>query len=188
MSIHLFVIARHNPVQSEFEFAANAAVATDEFIVERCESPQEFLPTVRRVALQARKKIRLLDIYGHARRGQQSLGSGLLFDETTGEDIAQGLRIFLTPTATVRLLGCDTAVGQQGKRLIETVRRNLGESRCVQGTIASFSSRFSFGPNGFAANLEDPLLFSSSSTQPIAPTQVDRQRELRDWYVNIGGN
>lgn len=188
MSTRLLIVAQHRPAQGEFEYVAKVARPTKDFIVERCTSPQELVNATRSVVMRTRKQIKLLDIFGHGRAGTQFLGDEVLFDKATGHEIAAMLGDFLTCDATVRLLGCETAVGPQGQELLTVVQSKLGKSRTVHGMIASIRSHLAFDASGFMAKREEQFLFSSTEAQDsIAPTQQMRLRALRDWYARAKG-
>ena len=140
MTIHLMVVGRHNErpgFNVGIEEAFVLARPAPGFEVVRCDSPRELVSTVRDVVRRTGQMIDVLDLYDHADSGVQEMGEGILFDYTgTGREIARALRPLLTRDARVRLLGCKTALGPHGQRLLTWLREELGQSIVVYGTIS----------------------------------------------------
>src|SRR4051812_25346463 len=112
MSIHLLIVGRHSPLDPEIEPAAEVTRESGAFHTARCSSPLELLPTVRDHAARF-GVIDTLDLFDHGGNGHLFMGNRVLFnDDGTGRLIARWLRPLLTPDARVRLLGCETAVGE----------------------------------------------------------------------------
>jgi Domain of unknown function (DUF4347) len=185
MSLHLLIVAQHEPTDDEFDLAFELAEKTaDDFRVAWCRSPGELIDTMRKAVTETLLEISTLDIYGHGSMGRQKLGEDVLFDAYDENGIARSMRKFLTPDAHVRLLGCTTALGDPGRKLLQDVRNALGEARVVYGTIVNCEACIDFGPRGLLAEMEDEYLFSSTEAiSRKAPNQVERQEELGSWFA-----
>jgi hypothetical protein len=165
----------------DFDAVASAARETPSFFVRRCKSPEQLIGRVREVAA-ANGPIDVLDIHDHGKRGHLRLGTGLLFHhEGAGLHLARALRPYLTPDARIRLLGCETAVGDEGRRLLSMLRDELGGAIVIYGTLATIVPD-SFEEGVFLKSSEDVYLFSSTEAmRREAPTWEDRLAELRSW-------
>jgi len=125
-----------------------------------------------------------LDILDHGAPGAMTIGRHILFrsdDQPSWKSALEGveraiaLGQLLSPSGTVRLLGCRTAVGTAGRMLLLKVREALGRFRTAQGTIERVLP-FDFESDGtFGRGSEDTLLFSSAAAlDGECPTPTDR--------------
>ena len=186
MSVNLLVGGRRLPGSALSCVDADAveamAVTSAAYIVARCDDPRDLVGIVAATA-KVHGPIDILDLFDHGAPGRVRMGSALLFasdaepaSELLGRDIASSLAPFLTETAQVRLLGCDTAVlGEPGSKdglasrlLLLKLARALGGHRVVFGTITGLG-RLHFGPRGFGRDREEVMLFSSLAAVDIAP-------------------
>lgn len=129
--------------------------------------------------------IDLIDIVDHGRDGKMVLGADTLVESDgtsllAGATLADTLRPVLAAQARVRLLGCKTALGPTGRRMLTRLNRLLGDRVLVHGTIeavtpAAFEDgEFSQGPD---------LLFSSDAAfDSEAPNATTRQANLQRFY------
>lgn len=109
------------------------------------------------------RPIDLLDIFDHGAPGKMAIGDETLVDLSNPDaqpDIAvfQSFHHYLSPTAHVRLLGCNTGAGLAGRKLLVKLAATLGGQRVVFGTIERVQP-FHFGPDGF--QLIDEMLYSN---------------------------
>lgn len=184
MSLHLLIVARHDPPEDEFEDAAGQTQATETFKVLRCNSPSELDGAIRGAVAESYLKVGRLDIYGHGKPGIQYLGDEILVDLPKCGNFAMTVSKYLTPDADVRLLGCTTAEGADGQNLLLELHRKLGENRVVFGTIVNCEAEVDFGPEGLLVEVEDEYLFSSTeAVTRKAPGQTARQEEICKWVA-----
>ncbi|MBZ4399860.1 DUF4347 domain-containing protein [Myxococcus sp. AS-1-15] len=172
--MHLTIIAYASTLDWEVE---RAVFLVDEVRdarrrFERCQKVENLQHVVKEAVSFARAKLSRLDIFGHGQPGTLTLGD-------SGEDIVTpdeaswkhllALDGFLDDTAELRLLGCDTAVGVEGRHVLQGLQAGLsknGKQRTVWGTIATLSS-FDFGPQGFREAVASAYLRSASQlTEP----------------------
>lgn len=151
------------------------------FFVERCASPDEVVPTARRLAREG--MIDVVDLVDHGDPGIFRMGTGVLFDASgAGRHIARWLRPLLTPNARVRLLACRCAVGEEGQRLLLMLQRELGEGIAVHGALRQIDLG-QFGPRGFKKLHEERFLFSATEAAArVAPSPEERADEVVEWY------
>ncbi len=159
--------------------------------VVRCRRPEELPDKLER--LGARGRIAQLDIFDHGAEGMQMLGAGALFasdavpgSELVGLPLAARLAPYLTETAQVRLLGCNTGEGKAGRLLLLKLARALGERRIVFGTIDRVVED-DFDRAGYARVMEHQRLFSSvaalDAEAPGAMRRFENLREVRDAII-----
>lgn len=123
-----------------------------EFVLERCQAPDEVVYLARLWKNRGRAIVRL-DLVGHGAGGRFALGDGLLFaSDGTGYPLARRLGPKLAPDGVLRLLGCHTAeepgLGPfSGGRLLADLERLLGRRRRVLGTRGHLRPRH-WGPGG----------------------------------------
>lgn len=176
MSMHLFLMGD----VSDGELAEIVAAVKPDHTskVVRCKTSEDVLRVVVNVAL-TEGVIDRLDLYDHAGPGGFWLGEELLFShDGTGLALARMLRPFLTPDARVRLLGCKTALGEEGRRLLLSLRQELGGGVAVYGTLDRVTSEH-LGPGGFKVEWTEQLLFSSTEAAArVAPDTTQRMREI----------
>ena len=208
MAIHLFIVGQENPFLNPFRTAFERAIEVDkEFFKRTCSSRSQLLGIVREVVIVTGQRIDLLDIFDHGSEGVQKLAGEKLFSASeppdpeaplkTGTEIAHGLRRFLTIDARVRLLGCNTALGDSGKALLLSLQRELGEARVVFGTNGYANAGplpppdididdSEFGARGFRDVREDSWLFSSTEARMgLDPTYDARKLENKKWIEEI---
>jgi hypothetical protein len=200
MSIHVFIVGSHpsrphTPFDEIFE--RSRARQTSTFRVLRCSSPADVFGLVQQEVRACNMPIRLLDFLDHGGAGYIRMGDPLeppLFSHDAPDmRLAEDLSLFLMEGARVRLVGCETAVGEQGQRLLTRIAMALGKSAVVQGTIAcvndkdSPARRSDFDEQGFRAAREEWLLFSSTeAAHRVAPSAAERQEALTQWRRDVG--
>jgi hypothetical protein len=156
--------------------------------VVRCRQPADLPDRLERIG--ARGRVEQLDIFDHGAEGMQMLGGGALFasdarpeTELLGLPLAGRIAPYLTETAQVRLLGCNTAEGKAGRLLLLKLARALGERRIVFGTIDRVIED-DFDRAGYARVMEHQRLFSSiaalDAEAPRAMRRFENLREIRD--------
>jgi hypothetical protein len=156
--------------------------------VVRCRQPAELPDKLER--LGARRRVTRLDIFDHGAEGMQMLGAGALFasdalprTELVGLELAKRIEPYLTDTAQIRLLGCNTGEGKSGRMLLLKLARALGGNRIVFGTIDRVVED-DFDGAGYARVMEHQRLFSSvaalDAEAPGAMRRFENLREVRD--------
>jgi hypothetical protein len=189
MSIRVLIVGRPSAAVEEIDAAAAAAVSVPpRFFVERCGPPAALWPVLRDIVLREEAKIDVLDIFDHADRGVQKLSDERLFDyQETGFPLATKIAQLLTPDAHVRLLGCTTALGQQGKDLLIGLQRAFGRSVVVYGTLGPIRGDVDFDEGGFCAVGDESKLYSSTEARAAAlpPGWAERTAELIAWRDRI---
>ncbi|KYG08007.1 hypothetical protein BE21_26080 [Sorangium cellulosum] len=195
MAIHLLVVgepAQPDPSTSQISDAADLARPTETFKVVRCASPRALVGTVRGVVRSSFQKVDVLDLFDHGRPGCQEMGDGVLFDhQGAGQDIAHELRPLLTADARVRLLGCETALGHAGQRLLQILAAGFGGSIVVYGTTSLVQAgdpvHHEFDAHGFKKDREEAFLFSSTEAATrLMPSRDARDAEILAWYASLG--
>ena len=169
MSVHLLVIGELGYPDLTIDEVVKRVIPSPRCHVLRVATPSDFLPAV--VDAAGGEKIATLDVFDHGHQGSQNMGHGVLFDSTTvGYRYAEPLAELLADEARVRLLGCNTALGAAGRKLLLDMAAILGKRRVVYGTNC-FVQFTEFGPDGFLVQQEAPCLFSSlSAVDGEAPT------------------
>jgi hypothetical protein len=152
--------------------------------VARCNGPDDVVQAVRGAA--AWGSIDRLDLLDHGAEGIQSMGASILFEsdaspasQLVGREIALQIAPYLSETAQVRLLGCNTAEGPAGRLLLLKLARLLGGHRTVFGMIDRVIEA-DFDPDGYAPVMERQRLFSSDAAlEGEAPSAMQRFEHLR---------
>jgi hypothetical protein len=183
MGIHLLIVGQHHHYDRNIDpvYGMTKSSQTETFKVEQCSSPSALVKTVRGVARTNSRMIDALDLYDHGASGHLYMGDEKLFvQDGTGRLIARALRPLLTPDARVRLLGCETAVGDDGRALLLMLREELGRA-VIYGTLRNVYPKH-FDHGGFRVRWDDTFLFSSTEAamRPV-PTHSDREAELASW-------
>jgi hypothetical protein len=188
----VFVIGKRPP--SRFNLVADheintvaARMSSRETHVLRCSEAVQLPAEI--VAITEKRSITQLDILDHGGAGMQCLGDGLLFasdaspeTELIGLDLAMQIEPYLTETAQVRLLGCNTGEGKAGRLLLLKLAGALGGHRIVFGMIDRVDAG-NFDRDGYAEVMERQRLFSSiaalDAEAPSAMERFDHMREVR---------
>lgn len=197
MGFHLLVVAQHTPAEWKDELVAQHVLKEkrDRFVVRRCQAPGALYNIVLQAVRDQGSPIRTLDLYDHGRPGHLTMGDPrheYLFDPFhIGHDIAKDLAKLLTPDAHVRLLGCETALGEQGKTMLVNLRKAFGKNIVVFGTISKIDPIENFDEDGFLALSEEARLFSSTeaaalSGGELAPDYDGRYRQRIAWRKAVG--
>ena len=152
--------------------------------VAHCSTRLEFIEAVRHAATVS--PLELVDIFDHGAPGAMAIGDELLLNigaSPPNVEAFESLHHYLAPTAQVRLLGCNTAVGSPGRKLLVKLAAELGEQRIVFGTIDRVEP-YHFGPDGFT--LVEELLFSSvAALDSEAPSIGARINAILDFKVPV---
>ena len=199
MAIRVLVIAKHDPAQAMFEAAAlRVGRDTDTFAMRRCTAPGMLLDAVVSAVRTLNEPIGVLDLFAHGGSGRLHMGEpreSLLFSADgvsagPGQALAARLSDFLTQDAHVRLLGCETALDESGKRLLLSLQRAFGKSIVVYDALQAVRPS-DFGVGGFLTSREEHTLFSSTEAKEleddeVAPTYDERGDELVVWRRRIG--
>jgi hypothetical protein len=169
--------------------AAAAAEAAPAVSIVRCQSPDEMLERVREHTA-ANGLLDRLDIVDHGRAGAMALGDHLLFrsdarpeTEVEGAEIALELRAHMSPFAQLRLLGCQTARGEEGRMLLFKLQRLLDPEidgdRIVFGTIRRVRPVHFEDDGQFKSAVVPTMLFSSlAALDGVAPLPDDRRSNV----------
>lgn len=195
MAIRVLVIGQHDPDEGTFTDIVNrVGKDTETFMSLRCSTPGDFFDKVRSAVRALNGRISVLDLFDHGANGRQLMGDprkpALFSADGDGFQLASQLANFLTNDAQVRLLGCETARGLVGKKLLVDLQKAFGKSIVVQGTLQAVSQN-DFAIGGFKLLREDKVLFSSTEAAALAPnarppTYDERNRELLAWRRQIG--
>ena len=173
-------------LQRTTTFLKRAMGATATVAIVRCESPDQMLECVRAHAAE-HGAIDRLDIVDHGRAGAMALGDHLLFrsdprseSEVEGAAVARELRPYLSTFAQLRLLGCQTARGEEGRMLLFKLQRLLDPEvdgdRIVFGTIRRLRPVHFADDGQFKAVVAPTMLFSSlAALDGVAPLPDDRR-------------
>ncbi|HSR99349.1 MAG TPA: hypothetical protein VLM79_19995 [Kofleriaceae bacterium] len=182
MSNTLLVAGRRpedtSPSVYDMDEVENKSIHTRTFRVLRCDSPPDLLDLVAS-EVRARGKLDILDLYDHGNIGGMLMGDDVLFatdsdvaSSLVNEDLARGLREFLSETAHVRLLGCSTSAANgpslEARLLLLKLADALGGHRMAFGTITPIQTS-DFGHFGFRRDVEIVKLFSSAAALDSEP-------------------
>ena len=138
--LHLTIISYPSRLDATLEAIAQTLSrgATDDRVVERAQVPSDLRFLLRQWHLRDRE-LRTVDLIGHGDGGRFKLGDELLFaSDGTGLAQIDELLPFLSPRATLRLLGC--AVSEpplvsgdlfDGRLLLRVLQDRLGANRRV---------------------------------------------------------
>jgi len=165
--MHLTVISYCETLDLVFEHVAliaNPLVAPEKHAFVRCQRPAQLYNAVASIG----RPVRLLDLYGHGAPGKLRLGDKELLDvrPRTWKVVAE-LEPLLAPDARIRLLGCNSAVGEGGFRLLHGLSAALS-GRLVLGMTADIWYQ-DFGPSGIRRQVAARWLVSSKALRaPIA--------------------
>lgn len=156
----------------------------------RCASVVDLLEQVQAYA-DEHGLIDRLDVFDHGNPGLMKLGAEDLFywagsnkwsDPWVGEESAFALSACLAPVAQVRLLGCRTAAGGAGRRLLCKLSEAFGSTRSIEGTIARLYDYYFDSSGAFSAPAERALLFSSTAAldreAPDSDARLDHLDEI----------
>lgn len=197
MTVHLLVVGERAAEarlanDTDLDDAARMSEqASPPFFVRRCASPRDLARIVREIAVEY-GRVDTLDLHDHGARGHLTMGDAILFAGDgarpydgalkIGADIAAELWPLLTPDARVRLLGCETARGDEGRRLLLQLRAALGGRVTVFGTLGRIDTG-QFDASGFQKlYLEELYLFSSTEAESRGgPTFEARDQEIVAW-------
>lgn len=195
MAFHLTVFGQHAPPEEQDEEAIRRITdRPPHFMLRRCPSPAALYEVVRGAVQELNAPVRLLDLYDHGGNGHLVMGDPLdelLFNPfTVGHALAGRLAGLLTFDAHVRLIGCETALGQMGKDMLLNLQRAFGKGIVVSGTLAPITPD-DFGARGFHVEREEALLFSSTEAAALhpgkkAPTYDERYAERIAWRKGVG--
>lgn len=152
----------------------------------RCDSPQGLVALAAQAVKDQGGLLDRLDLFDHGREGRLRMGDPVLFDypagggAVTGTDVAQQLKPYLSDTAQVRLLGCNTGGGEQGRQLLLQLGEIFGAQRVVYGGLA-YLYEIGFDANGFLDVLTCPYLYSSKEARsgPAPASSDDRVTECQ---------
>lgn len=196
MGFHLTVFGQHDPSDEQDErIAAQLADDPPRFLLRRCARPGDLYEVVRSAVRDLNAPVRVLDLFDHGGNGHMTLGdpmSEFLFDpDSTGHEVARSLSDLLTSDAHVRLLGCETALGEAGKRMLFNLQRAFGKGIVVLGTLAAVHPDRDFDGRGFRVEREEALLFSSTEAAALPggklpPTYDERYVQRIAWRKRIG--
>jgi hypothetical protein len=200
---HLYVLGGHNKpdhVADEDMAIAHSRARRHRHdhrvIAARCNSGRALIAEAKNAFDHFGSPIDLLDIYYHGGDGTMYIGRNgnhldCLFqsDESlrrlTGWNWAEQLARYLSPTAHVRLLGCETALGVAGRMLVYKLGVELGQRRVAFGCLADVLLAQFHPESGLFAC--DHYLFSShASLDGIAPS-LDHREIARPRRYPTGG-
>ncbi len=169
IDLHLMVISYPSRRESLFEAMTLhfAKLVCDHFKLERCQDGDDVLDIANRWKKKLHR-IRTLDLFGHGAGGRFSLGDSILFaSDGTGYPLAKKLGGQLADDGALRLLGCRTALVEQGvsarstrfsgPKLLADVTRLLGKQRVAWGSTGYIGTR-DLGPAGFSARTESRIV------------------------------
>jgi hypothetical protein len=146
MSMNVLIVGGRYLDEEEFTDVFDGVSETHTRFKERCLSPSELIGKVQCVVAKstpAREKLKidLLDFFCHTDdSGSFCMGAEVLFSpdgKSQGYDIARRLyelKLFTTD-ARVRLLGCESVVGEAGRDVVINTWKAFGKSIVVYGAI-----------------------------------------------------
>ncbi len=144
--MHLTIFAYYSSINGTIE---NAVPRVDGWsapacrAIKRCEAPKDVLPTVKNAVRDAGARyLEKLDIYGHGRPGVLILSTGKKIEWAPESKFwidLEELGEWLSPTAHVRLIGCDTGTCQKGFDLVKALASRLGKERVVSAPRATIN-------------------------------------------------
>lgn len=156
--MHVTVISYTAQLDPGFEEVALRAVDGPGRRFLRAQRPSELVYALAAI----RQPIVRLDLYGHGAPGRLRLGDEVLVDaDAAASGWLQGARASLAQAATLRLLGCETALGARGTRLLQTLADILDVE--VQGATGDLLPA-DFGPGGLLEETALRLLISARPT------------------------
>lgn len=167
------------------------------FTIARCDDPHSLARVVREAvqkqAAPEHNLITTLDLFDHGGPGRMRMGNEMLslhhFNggpkaEPSGQS-AEDLRDYLAPDARVRLLGCNTACGEEGRQLLldlhAWLNQNGSTDRLAYGAIYNVRPDRIFDAHGRFNSDEAVYLFSSREAQArVAPSIEERIKEIEE--------
>lgn len=196
--MHLTIFAYYSSINGTIE---NAVPRVDGWsvpayrVIKRCAVPGDILPTVKNAVVDAGVSwLEKLDCYGHGRPGSLILSADRMIDWTPQSDFwvkLAELRQWLSPTAHVRLLGCDTGTSQEGFDLIKELARELGEQRVVSAPRSTINYE-DFTSYGFKEEVARECLVSSDTlTGPVegllrpSPVSEKVRKQFDPWIERL---
>lgn len=169
IDLHLMVISYPQRREALFEAMALhfAKQVSDSFKLERCQTGDDLLEAAR-MWKKRHYQINTIDLFGHGAGGQFKLGDSLLFaSDGTGYPLAKKLGGQLARDASLRLLGCRTALVDRdystnrirfsGPKLLDGLTKQLGLQRVAWGSKAYIGTR-QLAPTGFDPRVERQLV------------------------------
>lgn len=189
MSIDVFVISASSEDWCLLQARGVVKPKMPDFHVVPCTNVDRLVHQIGSIVLEYEQHIDQLDFHGHGSPGQQKLGEEILFDHTgIGMSIAAKLSVFLTDYARVRLVGCRSVMGENGAKLLRSLKKEFGRSVTVQGTVKSLDCRVDYDEGGFERAKEEQWLFSSTDLDAGAvdgPNEDERTEERRGWMNRV---
>ncbi|MCU0684965.1 MAG: DUF4347 domain-containing protein [Polyangiaceae bacterium] len=188
--LHVLIIGRPTHLRDNdqlledlYERVRQSAVVT----IVRCQNPRLLVNAVREVVRSQptpeHKLIATLDLFDHGREGQMRMGDEMLSlshfavdsKAEAGGGAAEDLRDYLTSDARVRLLGCRTACGPNGRQLLIDLHAWLNEgsgtNRLAYGALYNVRPESVFDNQGSFHADEAVYLFSSCEAKKgMAPS------------------
>ncbi len=139
-SLHLIIISYPSRLDAHLEEIARkvARGVSEARVVERAQRSSDLRFLIRRWHLRDRD-VRTVDLVGHGSAGRFKLGDEILFDsDGRGLEVIEELTPWLSPRASLRLLGCDVANHARrpqgtwdGSALLAKLAGRLGAGRRV---------------------------------------------------------
>lgn len=196
MGFHLVVFAQHDPAEHKDELVAKHVIAEvpNRLVLRRCARAEDLCGVVLAAVRELNMPVSVLDLFDHGRPGHLTMGdprNKFLFDPTSiGHAIAKDLAELLTFDAHVRLLGCETARGRQGKTMLINLQKAFGKGIVVFGTLSKVDPIENFDQGGLYACSEEARLFSSTEAAALpegvlAPTYDERYAQRVAWRKRI---
>ena len=163
--MHLTVIAYASRLDVFFEHVAFAAVPSREHHFARCQSLLQLEYELVRVG----RPVTVLDVLGHGSPGTQALGDDSVVTPAPASWAAFASLVapHLSAEGKVRLLGCNTGLGDAGAQMLLGLSEALS-GREVLGTIRQ-AVRQDFGADGLIPEVEPRLLISSRELRRGTP-------------------
>lgn len=148
-----------------------------------CRGVEDLLVILHRIH-QRSGPIDLLDIVDHGHAGQMLLGDDTLFEFTgnmltVGADLPSRLRPYLVEDASLRLLGCKTALGARGRAMLVKIGNAFGGRILVYGTIGRVEP--GHFEDGEFSQARDLLFSSEAAIDNDAPIATQRTDNLGRW-------
>ncbi|NTX04625.1 DUF4347 domain-containing protein [Myxococcus sp. CA040A] len=167
--MHLTVIAYASLLDWRIERAVFRVDGTKDSLSRfvRCQRREQLYWIVKDVFDQVGPLSRV-DIFGHGKPGTLTLGDPgqeVVTPDETSWGLLSSLGEFLATKAELRLLGCEVAACEEGRRVLKGLEARLSEGdkpRTVWGITASIAYS-DFGPGGIREDTVGPFLKSAAN-------------------------
>jgi hypothetical protein len=165
------------------QYTANHEIGSYSHVLS-CSGVDSLVGSIVKIVRSCHETVDVLDIFDHARPGLVLLGKDTLFEfkelRLDGVEIMEVLSLLVSFGGSVRLLGCNTALEDDGRCLLTRAAAASDFSLRVYGTIDRIGPA-EFRKPGFSGSTD--LLFSSEAAiDRAAPSSEERRVNLARAY------